>query len=292
MNNSMINSMVTLHALQQKLDIVSNNMANVNTVGYKRREATFEDILNNIKQQPAGFQKEGRLSPLGFNQGWGAKLSQVQMSMSQGAMKETGTATDIAIEGEGLFEVVRNTVDENGNALQEALYTRDGAFDLIVQPGDPENRYLATKEGYHVRDTNDQPITVPIGFRMAVDTNGDIRVYDEGNPSNTFLTGQRVKLMRAVRPQYLQQIGDNLFVLPQTVANGPAAGQVIRVANNGAGSGLETPITVRQGFLEQSNVNMADEMTELMMVQRAFQMGSRAITSSDTMMNLANNLRG
>jgi len=291
MNNSLINSMVTLHALQQKLDIVSNNMANLNTVGYKRREATFEDILNNIKEQPQGFQKEGRLSPLGFNQGWGAKLSQVQMSMSQGTIKETGTKTDLAIEGDnGLFEVTRNTLDANGNAVPEVLYTREGAFDLIVQPADPDNRYLATKEGYHVRDTNDQPVTVPVGFTMGVDPNGDIRVFDEGNPSNSFLTGQRIKLIRAVRPQYLQQVGDNLFVLPQGAANGQ--GQITRVANDGGGSGLESAIAVRQGALEQSNVNMADEITELMMVQRAFQLSSRAVTSSDTMMNLANNLRG
>ncbi|MNT74198.1 Flagellar basal-body rod protein FlgG [compost metagenome] len=97
-------------------------------------------------------------------------------------------------------------------------------------------------------------------------------------------------MVRALRPQFLQQVGDNLFTLPASVAATQQEVDSI-VQPLAAGSDLEKPIAIRQGFVEQSNVNLADEMTELMMVQRAFQLSSRALTSSDTMMGLANNLR-
>ena len=105
MNNSMINSSVSMQSLQQKLDILSNNIANVNTNGFKKKEASFEDVLTNVKSQPEGFRQQGRFSPLGFNQGWGSKLVQIQTNLSQGPIQSTGNVTDFAIQGDGLFEV-------------------------------------------------------------------------------------------------------------------------------------------------------------------------------------------
>jgi flagellar basal-body rod protein FlgG len=280
--------MVTMHALQQKLDIVANNIANVNTNGFKRKEATFEDILTNVKQQPKGFQRDGRLSPLGFNQGWGAKLSQAQLNLAQGTLAASGVSTDLAVEGNALYEVTMNTVDEAGNPINKTVYTRDGSFDLAVNPADTDNLYLETKEGNFVNGVDGQPIRVPKDLKMIVDTYGNVTAINPKDPGVGSLNIGQLKLVRIVRPQYLQQIGDNLFALPNNLDN--TQGQILQAVNTG--STLESPVAIRQGYLEQSNVNLADEMAELMLVQREFQLSSRAITSSDTMMNLANNLRG
>jgi flagellar basal-body rod protein FlgG len=288
MNHSMINSMVSMNGLQQKLDIMANNMANINTTGYKRKEATFEDILTNLRQQPQGFQREGRLSPLGFTQGWGAKLSQVTTNFAQGAMKDTGNSTDLAIEGNGLFKVRVGSGDPNLPANE--LYTRDGAFNLSVMENDTENVYLTTKEGHLVMGTDNNPISIPNGYKFSVDADGVVHAYNGSIPEAGSEVRGQLELVRVLRPQFLQQIGDNLFTIPAGVAaNKQEVDNIVQPVT--AGSGLEQPVTIRQGFLEQSNVNMADEMTELLTVQRAFQLSSRALSSSDTMLNLANNLR-
>jgi len=287
MNHSMINSMVTMHALQQKLDILSNNMANINTTGFKRKEATFEDVLTNMKSQPQGFQQAGRLSPLGFNQGWGAKLSQIQMNFSQGSLQSTGLQTDLAIEGDGLFEVATMTLDAQGNPVvsQNPVFTRDGAFELVVNPQQPDVVYLATKEGNLVRGVDNNFITIPKGHKFAVSESGQVSSYSGSVPeAGSELRGQ-IKVVRAMRPQFLQQVGENRYVIPAGVLPETVVQPV-----NGANQS-EAAIAVRQGFLEQSNVNLADEMTDLMMVQKAFQLSSRALTSSDTMMGLATSLR-
>src|SRR5690606_15590220 len=101
---------VSMQAMQQKLDVIAHNIANVNTTGYKRREASFQDVLTSVYQQPPGFQQEGRLTPLGFTQGWGAKVGQIKLSMEQAALHTTGNPLDLGIEGNGLFEIQRNQV--------------------------------------------------------------------------------------------------------------------------------------------------------------------------------------
>jgi flagellar basal-body rod protein FlgG len=289
MNNSLINSSVTMQAVQQKLDIIANNMANSNTNGYKRKEATFEDILTSVKQQPPGFQKEGRLSPLGINQGWGAKLSQAQLNLAQGTLAATDVSSDLALEGNALYEVTMNTVDEvTGNPVAKTVYTRNGSFQIAVNLNDPDNLYLETKEGNFVNDTKGQPIRFPKNLKMAVDDKGNVTAYNGNDRGIPPIQVGQLKLVRIVRPQYLQQIGENLFSLPGNLDN--TNGQILQTVN--PGSTVESPVAVRQGFLEQSNVNLADEMTELIMVQREYQLNARAVTSADSMMNMANNLRG
>ncbi|RAV03128.1 flagellar hook-basal body protein [Paenibacillus sp. YN15] len=298
MNHSMINAMVSMNSMQQKLDILANNMANLNTTGFKRKEATFEDVLNNIKEQPQSFRKEGRLTPLGFNQGWGTKLSQVSVNFQQGTFKDTGISTDLAIEGDGLFKV--RVPDGDPEQPARILYTRDGGFQLTrlddaqaAEAGiaDTGNLYLANQEGHLLLDENDNPIAIPAEDKIRVDADGTVWSYSGSNPEEGAVEQGRIGLVRILRPQFLQQVGDNLFTVPEgTAANAEELAAIVRpIAQDTA---LDKPISVKQGFLEQSNVNLADEMTELMMVQRAFQLGSRALTSADTMMGLANNLRG
>ncbi|WP_248929394.1 flagellar hook-basal body protein [Paenibacillus hamazuiensis] len=288
MNNSMINSSVSMRALQQKLDLTANNIANVNTTGYKRKEASFQDVLTSVKQQPRGFQKEGRLSPLGYNQGWGAKLVHAEVNMAQGSLVASENPLDVAIEGDGMFELTVNTLDANGQPVQQTAWTRNGAFQLSPGPAGSDTFYLTTKDGHFVMGADDNPISVPANHQVRIDAGGSVMAYSETDKSAAPVPAGQIKMVRVIRPQLLEQMGDNLYGLPQNATNREEILQTVDPAVPNEAD----PITVRQGFLEQSNVNLADEMSELTIVQRAFQLNSRAITSSDTMMNLANNLRG
>ncbi|WP_199616807.1 flagellar hook-basal body protein [Paenibacillus alkalitolerans] len=286
MNHSMINASVSMQALQQKLDVLSHNIANVNTAGYKRRDASFQDILTSVSNQPAPFERSGRLTPLGLPQGWGAKIGQIELNLEQGALKATGNPFDLGIEGNGLFEVETDSVDADGNPT--IAWTRDGSFKLSVIPGNAEGLHLTTQEGYRLRGAGDQPIVVPINSEITVAEDGWVFARNAANPESVPAPVGQLKLMRAVRPQILINAGSNLFGLPAGV---DAAGvlDTIDAASNNVNE--QTKIAVRQGFIEQSNVNLTDEMTELVALQRAYQMNARAITSSDTLMSLANNLR-
>ncbi|UKS26106.1 flagellar hook-basal body protein [Paenibacillus sp. HWE-109] len=286
MNNSMINSSVSMHSLQQKLDILSNNIANVNTNGFKKKEASFEDVLTNVKSQPEGFRQQGRFSPLGFNQGWGSKLVQIQTNLAQGPIQPTGNTTDFAIQGDGLFEVSVSKIDGNGNAVFQPAWTRNGAFSLT--PDNNGGTILTTKEGHYVTSANGTPIRVPAGLKPVVQENGTVMGYNEQDPAAAPIRIGQIKLVRVVRPQLLQDVGDNLYTIPAGITAAEKA-NILQDVN-----GLDTTnnrVTLMQGFLEQSNVTLSDEMTDLVIVQRALQLNSRAITSSDQMMNIANNLR-
>ncbi|NHN33843.1 flagellar hook-basal body protein [Paenibacillus agricola] len=285
MNNSMISSSVSMHGLQQKLDMLANNIANVNTTGYKRKEASFQDVLTNVKQQPRSFEKEGRLSPLGYNQGWGSRLVQAQLTMEQGSLQATENPLDTAIEGNGLYEVNTFVRDANNNLIRQQAWTRNGSFELTPSE-DPASLFLTTKDGHYVVGADDQPVQVPVNHKFKIQTDGKILAYDDADKTAPPFEIGQIKMVRVIRPQLLQQLGDNLFALPTGVANPQNILQTIDETNN-----TVDPITIRQGFLEQSNVTLSDEMTELIQVQRAFQLNSRAVTSSDTMMGIANNLR-
>ncbi|MDF2722028.1 MAG: flagellar hook-basal body protein [Paenibacillus sp.] len=290
MNHSMINSFVSMQGLQQKLDIIANNMANLNTTGYKRKEASFHDVLTTTMRQPETFQQAGRLSPLGLTQGWGAKLSQIQTLMAQGSLEQTDQPTDLGIEGDALFELLITTVDENGLPVQRTAWTRDGAFSLRQRQDDADNMYLTTQDGHLVMGNDDQPIRIPNGYRLKVESDGTVLAYSEAQADQPAVQVGGLKLVQVVRPQLLQQEGDNLYTLPATID--PALGEVIRVVAFDQANPEAATVKVQQGFLEQSNVDLTSEMTEMMMAQRAFQLNAKALTSADNMMALANTLRG
>ena len=286
MNHSMINAFVSMQSIQQKLDVIAHNIANVNTTGYKRREASFQDILTNVYHQPPGFAQAGRLTPLGFPQGWGAKIGQVEMNLAQAALLSTGEALDLGIEGNGLFEIERDGVDADGNPL--VAWTRDGSFQLSPEPASPGMMVLTTKQGERVRGIDDGPILVPSNYAIRIDEQGFVFGTNNANPEAAPEPLGQLKVVRALRPQVLINHGENQFVLPPNTG-GEGVLEVLDLATNNANDA--TKVAVRQGFLEQSNVDLTDEMTELMTVQRAYQLNARAITSSDTLMSLTNNLR-
>lgn len=279
MNSSMINAMVSMNGLQQKLDMLADNIANVNTVGYKRKEATFEDLLTNLRSQPEAFSQPGRLTPMDFTQGWGSRMTAVQPNLSQGPLQGTDKDTDIAIEGNALFEV---EVDGAGNRA----YTRNGAFQLTV--GENGDTILATEDGYPVVANVREPLTnrivegnivLPQGFSLRVNTDGTVL----GVSSDRTVELGSIKLLKASRPAALTAVSDNLFVVANGINTGDVVQQIVPDSEN--------LISLRQGSLEQSNVQLTDEMTELINVQRAYQLAARALSSSDTMMSLTNGLR-
>lgn len=273
MNGSMINAMVSMNGLQQKLDMLADNISNVNTAGYKRKYGTFEDLLTTIKQQPEAFSQPGRLTPLGFNQGWGSRLTMIQPDLSQGPLQQTNEQYDVAIEGDGLFEVM---TDAAGNRA----YTRGGAFQASFDAAG--TNILTTKDGYPLTGVNGQRIVIPAEAQS-------VRIGTDGTVQGILGSGAAIDLgqlrvVQAVKPALLTQVADNLF----TVADGLNADDIVSAIAAGGDNG----VTIHQGYLEQSNVNLAEEMTELINVQRAYQLSARALSSSETMMGLANNLRG
>jgi flagellar basal-body rod protein FlgG len=142
-NNSMIIASASMGALQQKLDMLADNIANSNTVGYKRKNAVFEDIMTSLNPQQTDFNQPGRRTPLGFTQGWGARITSMQTDLTQGALQQTGNMTDVAIEGNGLFEV-----RTDGNINGARAFTRHGPFQLM--PDANGDRVLVTNSGQQV----------------------------------------------------------------------------------------------------------------------------------------------
>jgi flagellar basal-body rod protein FlgG len=276
----MITASVSMGALQQKLDMLAENISNANTVGYKRKTAAFEDIMTSLNTQIQDFNQPGRRTPLGVATGWGAKLSSMQTDLSQGVLQQTGNMSDIAIEGNALFEVRTSAAINSPRA-----FTRHGAFQLISTGGG--ERMLVTNSGQPVVANNggvEDFIRVPAGYNLSIGTDGTLTAV--GNEGTTPIALGKLKLVQVTNPVFLQSIGDNLFGIPSGI--NPNA-VVQNVANLTVG---DKGLSVRQGFVEQSNVNMTEEMTDLMLVQRAYQLSARSLTSSEQMMGMANNLRG
>ncbi len=292
MNHSMINASVTMNNLQRKIDVISNNIANMDTIGYKKQQASFEDLLTITKQQYAAGELPGRLTPGGHVIGSGARLSQLQSDFAQGSVLMTNNTFDLAIEGDAFFEVGRSQVDGNGNVTYTPAWTRSGAFGLSLLPGDPENSRLVTAEGAPVYGVNGEPIIIPNGRAITIDAQGRILASLADNPSAPPEQVAQLRLVQAVRPQLLISHGENMFILPEQYAAPEQRDALMQQLDLAAYTVDNAPVQIRQGALEGSNVDLTTEMTELIQMQRAFQFNARAITSAEMMMNLTNNLRG
>lgn len=251
-----------MHAQQTNLEVISNNIANLNTTGFKRQRAEFQDLIyQNIERVGAASSDQGTVTPSGVQIGVGVRTSAVYRITEQGNLTSTQNRYDLAIQGKGYFQILL----PNG---QEA-YTRAGSFSVNAQG------QLVTSDGYTV-----QPgITIPAG---AVDVNinqqGTVQAYIAGQVEPQEV-GQ-ISLATFFNEAGLESVGDNLFL------ESPASGAA-NVGNPGtAGFG-----TVNQGFLETSNVNAVSEITSLITAQRAYEMNAKIISASDEMLNATNNLR-
>ncbi|MUM76054.1 flagellar basal-body rod protein FlgG [Pseudodesulfovibrio sp. F-1] len=246
-------------AMQTHIDTLSNNLANVNTTGFKKSRAEFEDLMYQTLQIAGTETQSGGRLPVGMQIGMGVRPVTVHKFFTQGDFKNTGNALDMAIEGEGFF-----LVDMNG----EDVYTRDGAFKL-----DNEGRVVTA--GGHVLQPE---FTVPPETVSVVITEtGHIAALDREGAA---LAEADLDIYRFQNPAGLTAIGRNFY--RESEASGAAVGGTPGDDNFG---------TLAQGFLEGSNVEMVDEMVGLIVGQRAYEINSKAITTSDGMLQTAINIK-
>jgi flagellar basal-body rod protein FlgG len=251
-----------MQAQQTNVEVISNNIANMTTTGFKRQRAEFQDLIyQNLRRVGSNSSDSGSIVPSGAQIGLGVKTAAIYRINEQGNLQQTSNALDLAIQGNGYFQVTLPT--------GATAYTRDGTFGLA-----PDGT-IVTADGYVV-----QPgIQVPTNATsVTINTSGQVQATISGQTAPQTL-GQ-LQLAAFPNDAGLQAQGGNLFV--QTSASGaPVAGTP---ASPGFGS-------VMQGFIETSNVNVVTEITNLITAQRAYEMNSKVITTSDQMLSTLSNLR-
>ena len=247
-----------LDAQQTRMAVISNNLANVGTTGFKRDRASFEDLLYQTVRQPGGASSEQTQLPSGLQVGTGVRVSTTAKQHAQGNLAQTGNALDVAINGRGFFEVLM----PDGSSA----YTRDGSFQINA------NGELVTNSGYPV-----QPgLQFPEGAQsVTIAADGTVSVQVAGEPEAVQVGA--LTLADFVNPAGLQAKGGNLFV--ETGASGPA-----QVGGPGTGGiGL-----LAQGSLESSNVNTVEELVSMIETQRAYETNAKAISTVDQMLGFLN----
>ncbi|MGO4901617.1 flagellar hook-basal body protein [Bacillus sp. GM2] len=275
MLRSMITASNTMFELQKQIDNISHNLANTDTTGYKAKNTSFSELIRQQIEQVNEKNNEvaaSRKTPSGLRLGVGAVMTD-RLTHKQGSLKETGRDLDIALTSP--YQYFQVNVDG------EVQYTRDGAFYLTPAAGNANQMQLVTKEGHAVLDENGNPISFNQRYKhIKVDGSGSVTVSsdNQGEAPLRFNLG----IVRAVKPQALTEEGSNLF----SVSDELRATALINL--NGAG---RQDISLKQGFLESSNVDVSKEMTDLISSQRSYQMNSRAITMGDQMMGLINSVR-
>ncbi|MEK5240097.1 flagellar hook-basal body protein [Paenibacillus sp. FSL L8-0470] len=273
MNNSSISASVSMSSLQQRLDIIADNFANMSTNGYKSKEGSFEDVLTRVQQQSKDYDQPGRSMPLGFNIGFGVRVPEVKTNWEEGPLQETGNPTDLALQGNGLFGVQVNGA---------TAYTRQGDFHFTPDASNPDNMMLVDNTGNPVLNTDGNPLTVPANVSAAIDERG--RVLTKTSENAPARVAGTIMIVEPLSKSAMQAVDGNFYVL----ADGVTAQQAFLQRAPGEASA----VGVRSGYLEQSNVDLSKEITEMMQIQRTYQLVSRALSSSDQMLGLANSMRG
>ncbi|MBP0725100.1 flagellar hook-basal body protein [Bacillus sp. RG28] len=273
MNQMMSIASNTMGQLQNQLDVISNNIANIDTTGYKRRDTNFSELLfQQFNNQPINSAEVGRKTPYGIRYGVGAKLADTALQLDQGAIQRTERNLDMALLDKNQFFQVRT--EENG--VYETRYTRDGSFQLLPINKDGSKLQLSTSEGYPVLGKNGQPIIIDGRSKFTLDDKGQFIVTNPNKTQTTYQLG----IVNVLKPQNLESAGSNLF----RISNNATVGQTIGQLSSNDVKGLS-------GALEKSNVDLATEMTNLTITQKAYQFSSRAITMADQMNGLINGLR-
>ncbi len=248
-------------AQQTQIDVTSNNIANVNTIGYKKQRAEFADLFYQVSEYAGMSSSDTSVSPTGIEVGLGARPTAISKQFSQGNFKETGNNLDMAITGNGFFQL----------QLPDGSigYTRNGAFKVDGQG------QIVNSDGYKLIPE----ITIPeSALAVSIGTDGIVSVVQAGATEPTQI-GQ-IELANFINPAGLHSLGDNNYV--NTVASGDA---ILGTA------GLEGLGQIKQGFVEMSNVQLVEEMTDLITGQRAYEANSKAITTSDEMLQTVNQLK-
>lgn len=257
-------------AQQTNVDTIANNIANVNTTGYKSERSEFKSLLYQTIQTET-TSANGENKPIGVQAGLGTRVSAIRSKYTDGSLTATESDTDFALQGDGFFGV------RTGEG--QVAYTRDGSFGWAMGTN---GTTLCTSDGYQVLDTNGNPIVLPAGVETSA-----VTIFSDGsigykNAAGTYTAlNQTIGLWQFNNPTGLQKDSQNLLLA--TDASGAAL-------NEATTAGL-TRSKVFQGYLEASNVQVANEMVNLIVAQRAYELNSKAITTSDDMMSQANNLK-
>ena len=261
MIRSLWTSATGMQAQALNLDVISNNLANVNTSGFKKSRAEFQDLLYETLLPAGTASSQDTEIPAGIQLGHGTRPSTVLKIFSQGNMENTQNELDLAIEGDGFFQITL----PNG----ETAYTRDGAFKL-----DSDGR-IVNSDGF----TMEPEIAIPSdAMSISVGLDGTVSVLQAGESTPSEIG--TIELARFVNPAGLISMGKNLFITSE------ASGDEMTgtAGENGLG-------TLAQGFLEMSNVSVVDEMVNMITAQRAYESNSKAIQAADEMLQLANNVK-
>lgn len=255
---------------QTNVDTISNNLANINTTGYKKENAEFKTLLYQTIQEQS-TDNNGDAKPYGIQVGLGVRNSAIKSQYTQGTLNETGNDFDFAIQGKGFFMYQT----EDGNTA----YTRNGSFQLA---NGVNGLTLANSDGNPILDTNNEPIVLEATYNAS-----DITINEEGQicyPNEDGVAtsiGIQIGIAQFNNPNGLLKSSNSL--LKATDASGEARLEAV--------DATLTKSKIYQGYLESSNVQAVDEMVNLIVAQRAYEMNSKIITASDEMMQQANNLR-
>ena len=254
MMNSLWIAKTGMTSQQNKMDVVSHNLANVSTTGYKRQNAIFEDLMYQNMRQVGAQADEQNMLPTGMHLGLGVRTVATTRNFTQGTPTETSKELDVAINGNGFFQIQM----PDGTTA----YTRDGTFTRDA------NGQMVTSSGYPLLDG----ITIPAdAVKVSISKSGLVSATITGNPAPQQI-GQ-LNTASFINPAGLEPIGENLY--RESAASGaPQAGQ----------PGTNNLGTVMQGFLESSNVNVVEELVSMIQTQRAYEMNSKAISTSDQML--------
>jgi flagellar basal-body rod protein FlgG len=246
-----------LDAQQTQMTVTANNLANVATNGFKKSRAVFDDLLYPNASQVGAATSQTTLSPTGLQLGTGVRVVSTERTYTQGSLDNTGNSLDMAIQGRGFFQVLQ----PDGTMA----YTRDGSFQLNAQG------QLVNSSGYALQPA----ITIPTGAQsVTIGTDGVVSVVVPGNSTPT--TVGTIQLADFINPAGLQTMGGNLAV--ESAASGsPTTGN----------PGLNGLGTVVQGSVEASNVNVVEEMVNMIETQRAYEMNSKAVQTTDQMLQYA-----
>ncbi|HHY47242.1 MAG TPA: flagellar basal-body rod protein FlgG [Firmicutes bacterium] len=248
-------------AKQLNMDVIANNLANLNTVGFKKSRVDFQDLMYQNLRAAGTTVAEGAKVPSGIQVGLGTRPAAIQRIFSQGDFVQTENPLDLVIEGDGFFQVLM----PDGSVA----YTRDGAFKM-----DSEGR-IVTSDGFPIEP---ELVIPPEAVNITIGSDGTVSVMLAGQEEPEEMG--KIELARFVNPAGLTSIGRNLF--KSTAASGqPIVGT----------PGLEGFGTIAQGFLEMSNVKVVEEMVNMIIAQRAYEVNSKAIQTSDDMLAIANNLK-
>lgn len=262
MDRSLQTAATGMQAQQTNIDVISHNLANINTTAFKKSMAHFSTLFSQVIKAPGATLSNGQVTPNGVQVGLGVQLDSTNKSFAMGSLNNTGNQLDLSIEGDGFFQVQM----PNGTLA----YTRDGNFQIDGQSGE-----VVSNKGYSLFPNINLGNNVQ---NITIDEEGTVQVTRSGQFSQVDNVGT-IRLARFVNPAGLIEQSDNLYV--QSLASGrPIQGTALE--DNFGG--------IRQGFLEGSNVKVVEEIVNMITAQRAYEASSNVIKASDEMLQQANNI--